>query len=182
MIAVDVDETLCVTDYNSLLWGIGKDDSRPLPEAQATLSRLAGSFDIIYVTARPRSLADATEQWLSKHSFPTGRIVTSPTLGDFILQSDFKRNVFRQLRLEYPNMLIGIGDKVKDAEAYRVNGMVPVIVNPWRGHAYHANDIICRDWSAVRAFFDANRATLSDPQRLIRLSAGDTNGLNRSNS
>ena len=165
---MDVDETLCVTDYTSLVWGIGKDDSKPLPEAQATLQRLHGSFDIMYVTARSRSLERETRQWLSKHNFPAGRIVTSRTVGEFILQSNFKRKAFRKLRREYPNMVIGIGDKAKDGEAYRDNGMLAVIVNPWPDHDYHRDDIICRDWPAVQTFFDANRPTLSDPQRLSR--------------
>lgn len=173
MIAVDVDETLSITDYNHLLWGIGDDDSTPLPGAQATLRRLSGEYDIVYVTARSKSLEDKTRRWLERHRFPAGRIVTSPTLGDFLLQSSFKRKVFAKLRREYPNLLIGIGDKTKDAEAYRKNGMVPVVVNPWKGHDYHDDDIVCRDWSAVAAFFARHRDTLRDTSRLAALlSAG----------
>lgn len=166
VLAVDVDETLSVTDYNSLLWGIGKDDSQPLPGAQTTLSRLGRSFEIIYVTARSRSLEDETRAWLAKHGFPSGRIVTSPTLGDFIFQGDFKRKVMQRLRSENPNLVVGIGDKAKDGEAYRNSRMVSVIVNPWRNQKYHADDIVLRDWSAVADFFEANQALLSNPRRL----------------
>jgi hypothetical protein len=166
VLAVDVDETLCVTDYNSLIWGIGSDDTTPLPGSAAALRQLAGTYDVVYVTARSRSLAGKTSRWLEAHGFPRGRLVTSPTLGDFIFQSNFKQQVLRKLRIEYPNMVVGIGDKVKDGEAYRSNRMVSVIVNPWRGHRYHANDIVLRDWAAVAAFFEANRPVLSDPQQL----------------
>lgn len=166
VLAVDVDETLCITDYNSLLWGIGDDDTTALPGAQPTLSRLAASFDLVYLTARSRSLKNKTQHWLDRHGFPGGRLVTSPTLGDFIFQGDFKRKVLRKLRHEHPNMVIGIGDKAKDAEAYRSNHMLAVIVNPWSSQRYHTDDVICRDWSAVSDFFSANHELLSDPRLL----------------
>ncbi len=162
VLAVDVDETLCITDYTSLLWGIGKDKTKPLPGAQATMRSLAAKFDVIYVTARSRSLADKTRAWLNKFGFPSGRIVTSPTLGDFIFQSDFKRKAMASLKREYPNMVAGIGDKAKDAEAYRAVGIVPVIVNPWRNQKYRPDDNVCKNWSAVAAFFEANDSRLID--------------------
>lgn len=179
MLAVDVDETLSVTDYNSVLWGIGKDDSKPLPGAQAALNRLAHSFEIIYVTARSRSMKDTTEAWLSRHGFPNGRVVTSPTVGDFIFQGDFKRKVIEKLRRENPNLVVGIGDKVKDGQAYRASRMISVIVNPWRGQKYHADDVVCRDWSAVAEFFQANHEVLSNPRTLNESLSRGRVGLNQ---
>jgi hypothetical protein len=166
VLAVDIDETLCITDYTSLFWGIGKDTTAALPGAQATLNRLARWFDVVYVTARSRSLAGKTQRWLKKNGFPDGRLVTSPSLGDFIFQSGFKRRQLGELRSEYPNMVVGIGDKAKDAAAYRVNGMFPVIVNPRPNQRYRADDAVLQDWSAVRAFFEANRELLCDPRRM----------------
>ncbi|HOQ86024.1 MAG TPA: hypothetical protein PLQ89_09915 [Phycisphaerae bacterium] len=166
VLAVDVDETLSVTDYQHLMWGIGHDDGRPLPGAQATLSRLSATFDIVYVTARSRSMKGKTERWLARHGFPAGRLVTAPTLGDFIFQGDFKQRIIRKLRNEYPNLVVGIGDKAKDGKAYRESGMISVIVNPWSDHKYHPNDVVLRDWSAVSEFFQANHELLSNPRRL----------------
>lgn len=173
VLAVDIDETLSVTDYQNLMWGIGKDDGMPLPGSQAAMNRLAATFDIVYVTARSRSMKNKTERWLSQHGFPEGRIVTSPTVGDFLFQGNFKEKIIRKLRQEYPNMVAGIGDKAKDGKAYRKGGMVSVIVNPWPSHTYHADDVVLRDWAAVADFFQANHAVLSNPRLLReRLDAG----------
>jgi phosphoglycolate phosphatase-like HAD superfamily hydrolase len=166
VVAVDIDETLCETDYTNLLWGIGRDETTPLPGARAALSELSRDYDLLYVTARSKSLAGKTTSWLKRHGFPEGRLITSPTLGDFIFQSGFKRAALRQLRREYPNLVVGIGDKAADAEAYRANRMVPVVVHPWAHHRYHADDVVLRDWSAVAGFFRDNRAVLRDPRRL----------------
>lgn len=168
MIAVDIDETLSVTDYNSLIWGIGKDDSTPLEGAVVALRRLSESYELIYVTARSRSLAGKTERWLNRFGFPKGRLVTSPTLGDFIFQSGYKRRVLSRLRSEYPNLVVGIGDKASDAKAYRACGMLPVIVNPWPRQRYRADDVVLRDWAAVSAFFETNHELLSDAEGMNR--------------
>lgn len=180
VLAVDIDETLTKTDYQYLLWGIGTDDTLPLPGSQATLSRLAATFDIVYVTARSRSLKGKTERWLARHEFPQGRLVTSFTLGGFIFQGEYKRDVIRQLRREYPNMLAGIGDKPKDGMAYRRSSMVSLIVNPWPQQEYHEDDIVLRDWAAVSRFFEANHDVLSNPRLARKVLNGGGPGLNLS--
>jgi hypothetical protein len=166
VIALDIDETLCITDYSYLLWGIGSDDSAPLPGAQAALTHLAVSFDLVYVTARSRSLSGKTKRWLERYGFPKGRLVMSPTVGDFIFQSGFKRRALSRLKSEYPNLVVGIGDKAADAKAYRASGMFPVVVNPWPRQKYRADDVILSDWTAVSAFFEENLDVLSDPDRM----------------
>jgi hypothetical protein len=166
VMAVDIDETLSETDYRSLVLGVGHDDSTPLPGAPAALTRLARSFDLLYVTARSRSLAGKTERWLERSGFPKGRLVTSRWIGDLIFQSGYKRRVLSRLRSEYPNLVVGIGDKAADAEAYRANRILPVVVNPWPRKKYRTGDVVLQDWSAVSAFFNANHQLLSNPRRM----------------
>jgi hypothetical protein len=165
-IVVDIDETLCVTDYNSVLWGIGTDDSRPLASAPQTLTRLARDYEIIYLTARPKSSEKKSRRWLISRGFPDGRIITSPTLGDFLAQTGFKKSMLARLQRQYGRMLIGIGDKPTDAEAYRQNGMLPLVVNPWKDRRYRRGELIFRDWAGVEAFFERNRELLTDSPRL----------------
>lgn len=165
-LVVDIDETLCVTDYNSVLWGLGRDDSTPLPGAVSAMSRLAREYNIVYLTARPKSCENRTRRWLTSRGFPDGPLITSPTVGDFIGQTGFKKSMLARLQRQYGQMLIGIGDKPTDAEAYRQNGMLPVIVNPWRDRRYQNQEIIIQDWSGVLAFFERNRDVLTDSRRL----------------
>ena len=165
-IVVDIDETLCLADYNNLLWGIGSDGTSALPGAQAALSDISTNYDIIYLTARSRSLVDKTQNWLMANGFPDAPIYTAPQLADFIFQSYFKRKAVGGICSRHENVMIGIGDKVKDAEAYRTHGLLPVVVNPWRGQRYSDQDIVLQDWSAVADFFRTRHAVLSDPGRL----------------
>jgi len=166
MIAVDIDETISKTDYSAVLWGIGKDKSKPLPHAQAALQQLSQRFDILYVTARPRSIRGKTQQWLDRYDFPKGRLVTSAKLDEFIFQSNYKRDILKQLKREYPNLVIGIGDKASDARACRDARMLPMVVHPWPTHKYRADDVVLQDWQAVLDYFGANMAFLSNPQQM----------------
>lgn len=165
-IVVDIDETLCITDYNCVLWGIGSDDSRPLAHAAQTLNELARSYDIVYLTARPTSVAHRSQAWLARHGFPKGQLVGSPTIGDFLGQTGFKKKALARLQRERKGLLIGIGDKPTDAEAYRENGMLALIVNPWEGKRYHPHDLIFQDWRGIARFFEANEGVLIDPLKL----------------
>lgn len=165
-VVVDIDETLCIADYNNLLWGIGSDGTTVLPGAQAALADMAANYDIIYLTARSRSLVDKTQNWLMANGFPDAPIYTAPQLADFIFQSDFKRKALGGICSRHENVMIGIGDKVKDAEAYRTHGLLPVVVNPWPGQRYSEQDVVLQDWSAVADFFRTRHSVLSNPDRL----------------
>jgi hypothetical protein len=165
-IVIDIDDTLCVTDYRCVIFGIGTDDSRPLDEAARTLRLLAEKYDILYLTARPASVSHRTRRWLKAHDFPPGPIIGSRTLIDVIFQSDYKKRVLTRLRKQHVGMLIGIGDRPWDSRAYRASGMIPVVVNPCPGGKFHRNDLIFKTWRSVGIFFEKNEPLLMDPHRL----------------
>ena len=165
-IVVDIDETLCITDYNCVLWGIGSDDSAPLRDARRVMRQLSERFDIVYLTARPTSCVPKTRRWLTSNGFPDGQIVGSPSLGDFLGQTGFKKKALRRLRAASERVLIGIGDKNTDAEAYRENGMLAIIVNPWSHQRYSRDDIVLHEWSRVGTFFEANADLFTAPGQL----------------
>jgi hypothetical protein len=172
ILVVDVDETLSVTDYKSLLWGIGRDDSAPLPGALETLVDLADNYHIVYLTARPRSLQQKTRRWLEVQGFPAGPVLAAPRLRDFLQQKRFKRRLLADKQNEWDNMLIGIGDKPTDARAYRQNDMLAIVVNPWPGQRYNDQDVVLTDWYGVAAFFREYHRLLSNPDKLGHALAG----------
>ena len=161
-LVVDIDETLCVTDYNSVLWGVGRDDSRPLPNAPEVLRRLSQDYRIVYLTARPTSTRSRTQRWLAREGFPAGDIITSASALELISQTRFKEKMLGKMHRSYSNMLIGIGDKPTDADAYRRTGLLPVVVNPWRDRHYRPGELIMKDWRQLGEFFERNRDVLTD--------------------
>ncbi|HUW83161.1 MAG TPA: hypothetical protein VMZ31_10230 [Phycisphaerae bacterium] len=173
ILAVDVDGTLAQTDYDDLILGRRDAGSQPLPDAQQTLDQLSADFHILYLTARPQYYVEKTRRWLKDCGFPTGPVFTAPRLRDTIRHTRFKRRMLATLRKDWPNLLIGIGNKAADAEAYGASGMLSLIVRrvPDKDLGPHA--IMLADWPAVSRFFDANAEVLHDPRELTRATRGE---------
>ncbi|MBN1344529.1 MAG: hypothetical protein JXQ73_17700 [Phycisphaerae bacterium] len=168
IIAVDIDGTISDTDYDDLIFDDEDKDSTPILNSREALFALANDFHLVYVTGRPRFLLEKTRAWLATHGFPPGPVIAAGGLRDFLRQGGFKRETLARFRQCWPNLLIGIGDKHRDAEAYRANGMLPVIVT--------ANDVarkrrtwqvaVVPGWEDVTQLFAVNHRLLSDPRAL----------------
>jgi len=163
---VDVDETISITDYPSLALGVGTDDSRPYEHARDVLVRLSRDFEITYLTARPQWLTGHTRKWLKDKGFPPGTVLTTARMVDVYWPGAFKKRAIAALRRISPNLLIGIGDRHTDADAYVANGMLALIVNPRPSVVYHQHAEVLKDWRAIAAFFEEHAAMLRDPEAL----------------
>jgi hypothetical protein len=161
-IAVDIDNTIARTEVRKLMSEKKADDLDPVKGSRKVLEALARDYHILYLTARPRVLLEQTRHWIAKNEYPVGPVYTAPGLRQAIRQKTFKKAALAGLRHDWPNLLIGIGDRELDAEAYGASGMLPIMV----GTRVDADDapyaIILHDWRAVGAFFAANRETLTD--------------------
>lgn len=165
IIAVDIDETISATDYADLFFG-PDDDSRAIPGTQAALRRLAQDYHIMYFTARPRILQDKTRAWLRKRSFPPGPYVGADLFDACFHQEEYKRRMLAELKAEWPNLLIGIGDKKVDDNAYGANGMMVFIINPAPVGDYALHCRMMRNWDELVPFFEHHQRRLSHPRRL----------------
>jgi len=174
MLAVDVDGTLAETDYEDLILDRRDIESQPLPHAQQTLEKLSADFQVLYLTARPQYYIEKTRRWLRDCGFPNRPVFTAPRLRDTIRHARFKRRMLATLRRDWPNLLIGIGNKAADAQAYGASGMLSLIVRRVPDKDFGPHAIVLADWSAVSRFFDANAGALRDPDELTRAIRGKT--------
>lgn len=166
-IAVDIDNTISRTDYEELVFDENEDDSHPIKSARKTLRALSADFQILYLTARPRFLFDKTRQWLDENEFPPGPLVVAPGLRAAMRPEAYKRDALKRYRDDWPNILIGIGDKPSDAKAYGENRMLTLIVtDKEKSRSYGRHAVCFRKWKEVDAFFKANKERLADPKRL----------------
>jgi len=163
IIAVDVDQTIERTEYGELIFEDGADPSDPLKRSAQTLRTLAEDFHILYLTSRPRFLLDKTRDWLRAHEFPDGPVITAARARAALRPGPFKRHMLRELRADWPTLLIGIGDKASDAGAYGANQMLALALARKRGGDYGPHTLVFRDWNALDGFFAANRAVLTSP-------------------
>jgi hypothetical protein len=169
ILIVDIDDTICDTNREEIIFQKRDLESSPIHDSQPTLARLAESFQIAYLTARPESLFVKTVNWLNDHRFPPGPVFVAPSLGRMIRQTKYKTDALRTLRADWPNIRIGIGDSRVDARAYSDNGMLTLIVAEEHDDELDRQAIVLRDWAGVEKFFDSNRPVLTDPASLTHI-------------
>ncbi len=167
IVVVDVDETISNTDYEALLSGQDQDlRSTPLPHSVETLNKIAKHLNVFYLTARPRELLGKTKSWIKKHGFPAAPIVTSDSLGDVIDQQGYKLRTISYIRQQVPQVLIGIGDRNTDSEAYGQSGLLTIVIAEGDPKGFRAHAVILPGWKAIGEFLNVNVDTLKDPQKL----------------
>ncbi len=171
-IAVDIDHTISQTDYRRLIVKERVEVSPPIPGARETLNELAREYNILYLTGRPRFLIEKTRGWLDHYGFPPGPVIAAPGVRDAMRQLKFKQRTLARLRERWPDLLIGIGNRTSDIEAYASNHMLPVIVYSGGEEKHYSDAVVLQDWQFVRRFFDANAQVLTNPRDLENVIRG----------
>lgn len=173
IICVDIDDTISRTDLDDVFFDEEDEDSRPLRQSPETLQNLAEDYEILYLTARNSSLIDLTRKWLAQHGFPAAPVVVSHRKRDLLQQAEYKERILRALQKTWPNILIGIGDKGSDAEAYGERDMLTIIVLGKKRNNVGRHALIMPDWKTIQQFFKNNRQVLTNPKRCRLAIAGD---------
>jgi len=123
---VDLDKTLVASGFATVL--LGGSSAEPMSGSQEVLARLAKTYTIVYLTHRPDFLGPSSKTWLDTHKYPVGPLLTS-TLGGLLEGSGtFKTDRLRALKKTFPNLKVGIGDKISDAQAYAALGMTSILI------------------------------------------------------
>lgn len=170
IVVVDIDDTISDTDFNDAWYGKEDRDSMPIRHSRETLADLARDFQIVYLTARPCSLLGKTQRWLTTHGFPAAPVMVSHRKTDLLDQGKFKQRQLKRLKGAWPNVLIGIGDRHRDARAYGTSDMLGLIVN--RSGDYGRNCMSMSNWNILHDFFRDNRSILIDPETCRQAIAG----------
>ncbi len=101
----------------------GPRDISAMPGAADALNTLAARYGILYVTFRPDDFLLDTKEWLRIHGFPPGPTYFSRPPWDGLSSSAFKERLLRELKAEWPGIVLGIGRDSSDTDAYRQNGL-----------------------------------------------------------
>lgn len=167
-VAVDVDETISATDYGALFLTDVDTTSPHLEHSPDAVRAIAAHYDIVYLSARPRWLHEKTKLWLDAHGFPPGPILHAAKFEACFQQEYYKREMLKEFQREFPNLLIGVGDKDVDERAYGDNRMLGVILEQ-SANGYGNGCIVKPDWQGVQEFFVNHRESLTDAQRLRQM-------------
>ena len=90
--------------------------------------RIAGRYTIVYLTHRPDLLTRKSKSWLTGNKYPAGPLMLSTLRQAFGDSGKYKTARITAIRKAYPNVRIGIGDKLSDAGAYVENGLTAYLI------------------------------------------------------
>ena len=112
-LAVDLDHTLVDESFGKVLTA---QQCRYMAGSPQALTRLAGQYGIIYLTARPDALTRKSKLWLAQCGYPPGVLITCSSLNDSLHHGgQYKSNRLASLRNDFPNIQAGVGDQASDA-------------------------------------------------------------------
>jgi hypothetical protein len=121
---IDLDRTIVASSFKEVLMG----DPQPMPDSARVLQRLAADHTLIYLTHRPDYFGTKSKRWIRNHNYPLGPLYLSEAGEFFDGSSDFKTAKLKEFRREFPNLRIGIGDKISDIESYLRVKMRPIMI------------------------------------------------------
>jgi hypothetical protein len=123
-VVLDLDHTVVGSSFFRVLFG----GAKPMPKAAEVVKELTKNYSLIYLTHRPGLLTIKSKKWLVDNGFPRAPLLVSKfkqAMGD---SGKFKTGRLEALREQFPNVAIGIGDKLSDAEAYVANGLKAYLI------------------------------------------------------
>lgn len=164
ILVVDVDYTVADTRVRDLLSLFGTEESEPMTDSPEVLGELARSFHVVYLTARPRELIPKTREWMNRHGYPAGPLLTWDMDRHPWSQGEYKRERIDDLQDHFEAVNIGIGDRSHDREAYWKRNLFPIMLEP--DSPVSVDDAVyLPDWSAIRELFARNPQLFSPKLR-----------------
>lgn len=165
VIAVDIDDTISKTKYSDLFVSSLDRVSPSIEGSAPTLRKLAARFHIVYISARPAWLTEKSRQWLDANGYPRGPVLHQGGWESCLRQTAAKREILQALRRDASNVLVGIGDRSDDAEAFQDNGMLSLLVRDPDLRRIDGATTFAR-WSDLDRFLDDHGRTLAQAEEL----------------
>jgi hypothetical protein len=156
ILIVDVDGTVEQTRKRYLILASSADRSPPEDGAAEVLGRLARSFRIAYLTGRPREFIPKTCDWLGRNGLPPGPVLTWDLHKDPWSRSAFKEHRIDDLQADFTAVVVGVGDRETDHQAYRDRGLFSIILDRRNPPRRIEGGVRLPDWSAIGELFDRN--------------------------
>jgi len=123
-VVVDLDHTVVHSSFLHVLLG----RAEPMADSQEVLARIAERYSLLYLTHRPEEMSRTTKQWLIDQGFPRAPLIMSRLDQVLTGSGSYKQTRLQDVRKAFPEVAIGIGDKLSDAEAYLANGMKAYLI------------------------------------------------------
>ena len=124
-LVVDLDHTVVKDGFQKVLTS----NPKPMSDAKDVLERMQDELDynVIYLTHRPALMTRKSKEWIVDQGLPTGPLLASK-ISDITDNEGYKATQIATLKERFPDIRIGVGDKVGDAKAYLSNDLAAFLL------------------------------------------------------
>lgn len=147
----DIDHTLCKTNLFYFFLNLDK-RILAIPGSSLSLNRIKDKYHIIYVTHRDDAFICKTKYWLDLRGFPAGPVFFWNYGRAPFSNEKYKEAIVGNLKKQFENIVVGIGDKLGDAFAYHTNGIRAVILNRKNNPSVHPHILQAQDWEQIEQY------------------------------
>ncbi len=130
-VVIDLDHTVVDSSFFRVLLGRAK----PMANSVTVTKKIAKTYGVVYLTQRPILLTRKSKSWLTKQKYPAGPVLLSELTEALAGSQSFKTSELALMRKSFPQVMIGIGDKPSDAQAYVDNGMTAYLLPHYKEKA-----------------------------------------------
>jgi hypothetical protein len=147
----DVDHTIADVSSAGFIFK-SVDQVRPVEGAREALERIAGSMQLVYLTARDHIFTAKTKEWLRLNRFPEAPVyLRRRTRFWTVAARAHKLLRLRELRSSFPNIRWGVGDLPGDVHAYAAHGIPPILISAHPLAGLPDGTIQVKHWSEIAA-------------------------------
>jgi len=143
----DIDHTIADISWPGLLL-LPNRYICPFCDAPGVLETIYKQYDIIYLTRREDLLLDKTRRWLSKNAFPLGPVFMWDFWSEPLRAEKYKTKVIRRLKRRWNHIVLGIGDKQSDINAYVKNGLRSILISRNKSRVKGASAVV-QGWKEI---------------------------------
>ncbi|MCR4316416.1 MAG: hypothetical protein NUW37_08720 [Planctomycetes bacterium] len=146
----DIDMTLA--DVSPAVYVFRSNESiQPIAGAVELIKFLSAEKNIyiVYISHRDDALRNESLEWLKMKGFPDGVLFFSENFDHWMQESayDFKKPTIEKIKERFPRVLLGLGDKVTDANAYLDNDLPTYIVPSEDRRNFPEEAVLLDDWT-----------------------------------
>ncbi len=149
VLITDIDQT--IADVSAFGFVVLPNGSiRPLEGAREALAKIAGTMEIVYLTARDHIFSGKTKAWLRDNGFPEAPLyLRRGTRFWSVRARAHKVSVLREIRLRFPNIRWGVGDLPGDAQAYAAHGIPAILLGSRPMNGLPPGTVCASTWGEI---------------------------------
>lgn len=146
VIVVQLDGTASQATNLAMFRGKANQEIPAVEGAAAALGTLAAHYQLVYLTDLDESFTSKFREWMALRKMPKAPVIFWDLFSRSLSHATYMEQLVSKLRRELPQIAIGIGATVTDANVYVNQGMAAILLSSSPGEGLPDEVLTARRW------------------------------------